>query len=89
MRAWPAGIRSKPVGADRRRTMTTKTRLRWLVKERSGLGKRLSKQVVLRWWPPSKKAAAEEGEEGVDGDAKALLDTTATVPFKFNLNRLS
>ena len=28
------------------------------------------------------KAAAEEGEEGVDGDAKALrvLDTTATVP---------
>ena len=24
MRAWPAGIRSKPVGADRRRTMTTK-----------------------------------------------------------------
>ncbi len=29
------------------------------------------------------KAAAEEGEEGVDGDAKALLDTTATVPLKF------
>ena len=23
MRAWPAGIRSKPVGADRRRTKTT------------------------------------------------------------------
>ena len=55
MRAWPAGIRSKPVGADCRRTMTTKTRLRWLVKERSGLGKRLSKQAVLRWWPPSKR----------------------------------
>jgi hypothetical protein len=52
-----------------------------LVKERSGLGKRLPKQVVLRWWPPSKKAAAEEGEEGVDGDEKALLTTTATVPF--------
>jgi hypothetical protein len=29
------------------------------------------------------KAAAEEGEEGVDGDAKALLNTTATVPFTF------
>jgi hypothetical protein len=28
------------------------------------------------------KAPAEEGEEGVDGDAKALLNTTATVPFK-------
>ena len=87
MRAWPAGIRSKPVGArpDRRRTMTTKMRLRWLVKERLGLGKRLrleasSFTVVAAI---KEKAAAEEGEEGVDGDAKALLDTTATVPLKF------
>ena len=35
------------------------------------------------------KAAAEEGEEGVDGDAKALLNTTATVPFKFKQVKLS
>ena len=35
------------------------------------------------------KAAAEEGEEGVDGDAKALLDTTATVPFKFKQVKLA
>ena len=61
----------------------------WLVKESSGLGKRLSKQVVLRWWPPSKKAAAEEGEEGVDGGTKALLTTTATVPFKLKQVKLA
>ena len=35
------------------------------------------------------KAAAEEGEEGVDGDAKALLNTTATVPFKFKQVKLA
>ena len=35
------------------------------------------------------KAAAEEGEEGVDGDAKALLDTTATVPLKFKQVKLA
>ena len=35
------------------------------------------------------KAAADEGEEGVNGDAKALLDTTATVPFKFKQVKLA
>ena len=35
------------------------------------------------------KAAADEGEEGVDGDAKALLDTTATVPLKFKQVKLA
>ena len=35
------------------------------------------------------KAAAEEREEGVDGDAKALLNTTATVPFKFKQAKLA
>jgi hypothetical protein len=66
--------------------MTKKTRLRWLVKERSSLGKRLSKQAVLRWWPSSKRKLLQRKErnfQGVDGDAKALLNATATVPFKF------
>ncbi len=35
------------------------------------------------------KAAAEEGEEGVDGGAKALLTTTATVPFKLKQVKLA
>ena len=35
------------------------------------------------------KAAADEGEEGVNGDAKALLDTTATVPLKFKQVKLA
>jgi hypothetical protein len=36
-----------------------------------------------------KAAAAEEGEEDVDGDAKALFNTTATVPFKFKQVKLA
>ena len=35
------------------------------------------------------KAAAEEGEEGVNGDAKALLNATATVPIKFKQVKLA
>ena len=33
-----------------------------LVKERSGLGKRLSKQAVLRWWTPSKRKLLQRKE---------------------------
>lgn len=35
------------------------------------------------------KAAAEEGEEGVEGDGKAFLTTTATVPFKVKQAKLA